>query len=182
MIDSELTYATAETQTFVNFKEKQYLSCRTSYKEVLIKQLFDKGFVSIDEAIAYPVIVLNDNGCVTQYSCSGHIGGTKNMYIMFSSITTEFKKRFEESKFWKYDDNNNNIIYRAKFSNYGEWLASLNDLYKIVENKSHEFKEYCVVQTEYNDGLRKYSIIPHDEIKTRYSNIDPTGIYSMYII
>ena len=126
-------------------------------------------------------MVLNDNGCVTQYSCGGHIGSTKNMYIKFLSLTDEFKKRFKESKFWK-DDDNNNIIYRARFNNYGEWLADLNELYKIVNDKSHEFKEYCVVQTEYNDGLKNYSIIPHDEIKTRYSNIDPAGICSMYII
>lgn len=180
MIDKEISYATTETQAFVNFKEKQYLSCRVSYKEELLKKLFDNGFVAIDEAIAYPIMVLNDNGCVTQYSCGGHIGGTKNMYIKFSSITTEFKKRFEESKFWKYD---NNIIYRAIFNNYGEWLESLNELYKIINDKSHEFKEYCVVQTEYKDGLKKYDIIPHDEINVRFSNIDHlTSIVAMYII
>ena len=83
MTDSEIHYATAEIQTFVDFKKRRYLSCRASDRMKLLTQLAEAGFNVIDEAIAYPLMVLNDNGCKTKFSCGGHIGASKNMYIMF---------------------------------------------------------------------------------------------------
>lgn len=182
MTDSEIHYATAEIQTFVDFKNRRYLSCRASDRMKLLTQLAEAGFNVIDEAIAYPLMVLNDNGCKTKFSCGGHIGASKNMYIMFYDLDKEIEKRFDDSKVWQREETPLNTVYRAHYKNYGEWLALLNGLYDIVKDKKHEFTPYSVVQVEFKDGYKRFDIIPDSELSTKYENIDLNEVYSIYVI
>ena len=83
---------TTTTMCFVDFKNKRFCCTFPSTYDDR-KWLIDNGFVAIDEAIAVPIILLNDNGCETQYCCSGHLGRMGSLYIVFTKISEEIEAK-----------------------------------------------------------------------------------------
>ena len=156
---------TTTTMCFVDFKNKRFCCTFPSTYDDR-KWLVDNGFVAIDEAIAAPIILLNDNGCETQYCCSGHLGQMGSLYIVFTKISEEIDSKFRKTRLWgKTIDEHNRVTWRAKIPTLKDWRYALDELYNIVDGLDDNFEQYVKL-------IAKYKGNNIDRVFVKQSDID----------
>ena len=89
--------------TFVNFKERAYVSYAVDSMQML-DELESRGFVAVDTAIADTVMRMNSlAGCKTMCTCSGHPGEYCYGYIWFEKVPESIAKQLDDSPYWNRD-------------------------------------------------------------------------------
>ena len=165
---------TSNTTAFVDFVNMRYCKCLASSLDDR-KWLYENKFVDIDENIVYPIMQLNSNNCKTTYCCGGHIGLTDNMYIAFKEIDPCITERFNNTLHWKSNVNINtgDIIWRASTLTFDEWIASMQELYCITKDMSHNFDKWVKIQAIYKNGSNTNIFLKYSELNDRFNSLDP---------
>jgi hypothetical protein len=165
MTNDNIIRHTTGTTFFVNFDNHSYC-CTFPASINERKWLVEHNFVVIDEAIAAPIIVLNDNGCTTEYCCSGHIGGVVcSPYILFTKISKEIDDKFKKTRLWGREvDERNRVTWRARASTLKEWRYALNELYAITDSLNDNFKRIVKIIARYRSGKVEYQFMESTEI------------------
>ena len=165
MYIDEIIRKTTATTFFVNFPFRSYCCTFPSTTEER-KWLSDNNFVVIDEAIAAPIIALNDNGCTTEYCCAGHAGGAIcSPYILFTKISDDIDSKFKKTRLWGREvDEQNRITWRAKVKNLKDWHYALNELYAITDELTDNFKRFLKVIIKYKSGKKEVQFMEASEV------------------
>ena len=167
MTNNNITSHTTCTTFFVNFDTHSY--CCTFPRTVKERKWFaENNFVVIDEAIAAPIIALNDNGCTTEYCCSGHVGAfVSSPYILFTKISEEIDDKFNKTKLWaKEVDERNRVTWRARVSTLKEWRSALNELYAITDPLDDNFTPFVKLIARYKSGKVEYLFMERAKINS----------------
>lgn len=165
---------TCSTVTYVNFKERCYVS-HTPNNAIELDILRKNGFEPVDGAIADLVMRFNCvPGCSTKYCCAGHPGMYDHAYISFESIPDEYARRLDNSKYWFKDSDD--LVWRnsTRFTDktgkgvgktdFTEWLHSLLELDKHIGLPENSFNICCMVyHTQKKDGVEECYIVLHNE-------------------
>ena len=164
---TNITRNTTATTFFVNFNTHSY--CCTFPRTVNERKwLAENNFVVIDEAIAAPIIALNDNGCTTEYCCSGHVGGiVSSPYILFTKISEEIDDKFNKTKLWAREvDERNRVTWRARVLTLKEWRCALNELYAITDPLNDNFTPVVKLIARYKSGKVEYLFMERAKINS----------------
>ena len=133
--------------TFVNFKEKAYISYGVDNLQML-EQLHQNGFVAIDTAVADTIMRLNSiEGCETTCVCSGHPGDYRGGYIYFLKIPDGIRQQMDNSPYWEHElDDGNRAIWRLHKVEECDSVAWLKGMLFLAEldglPKTHNFKRH----------------------------------------
>ena len=156
---------TCSTVTYVNFKERCYVSY-TPKNAIELDILRKNGFEPVDGAIADLVMRFNCvPGCSTKYCCSGHPGNYTKAYIYFESIPDEYASRLDSCKYWykdsdqlvwrnctKYSKKKVDIPDKTDFTAWMKALMELNELKGLPENTFTLYQFSSLICHNKHDG------------------------------
>lgn len=136
----------------------------TAYINLKTKEIIksdNSEYINCDERLADIILLLNDKGYITKFSCSGHI---EDLFYYEETIPIDKKSFLEENKdleLIRIEDDK--ILYRGI-----AWLGS--NLY-ISFDKDYNFQELpkgYVIENDSNYTIRKYFPI-QDENGKKYT-------------
>lgn len=140
-----VVHSTTASLTFVNFKEKKWVTTWPTVEDRLLLDMCD--YKVIDDPIADAIMRINSlEDTSTTCCCAGHTDYPQGGYIWFNTMSAQLVTIMDRLKYWKKDG-----IDTYRIRNVGKdlslWFEALKELYDAFKDFPNKFEQCHALNT-----------------------------------